>query len=86
MSELILYTTEDGRSRNKLRAKDRTDWLFPLLTHAGKVSHAQMERAAIALYLDYDQRRKQEEARQANAQDEAKLKALENTLQKRPKL
>lgn len=27
MSELILYTTEDGRSQIKLRAKDRTVWL-----------------------------------------------------------
>lgn len=58
---------------------------FPLLTHAGKVSYAQIERATIALHLDYDQRRKQEEARQADAQDEAELKALENTLKKRPK-
>ncbi|HCF2772443.1 hypothetical protein ACUDOC_10275 [Pseudomonas aeruginosa] len=58
---------------------------FPLLTHAGKVSYAQMERATIALYLDYDQRRKQKEARQADAQDEAEPKALENTLKKRPK-
>ncbi|MEO4049365.1 hypothetical protein AAFN46_20065 [Pseudomonas sp. CAU 1711] len=86
MSELILYTTEDARSRIRLRAKDPTVWRFPLLTHAGKVSHTQMERAATALYLDYDQRRKQEQARQANAQDEAELKALENTLQKRHKL
>ncbi|MGU0779314.1 hypothetical protein ACSESE_04415 [Pseudomonas aeruginosa] len=58
---------------------------FPVLTHACKVSHAQMERAINALYLDYDQRRKQEEARQADAQDEAELKALENTLKKRHK-
>lgn len=50
---------------------------FPLLTHAGKMSYAQIERATIALYLDYDQRRKQEEARQADAQDEAELKTLE---------
>lgn len=27
MSELILYTTEDGRSQIKLRAKDQTVWL-----------------------------------------------------------
>ncbi|GAB3376230.1 virulence RhuM family protein [Azotobacter armeniacus] len=58
---------------------------FPLLTHAGKVSHAQMERATNAFYLDYDQRRKQDEARQADTQDDAELKALENTLKKRPK-
>ena len=27
MSDLILYTTEDGRSRIQLRAKDQTVWL-----------------------------------------------------------
>lgn len=104
MSELILYTTEDGRSQIKLRAKDQTVWLsqremaelFDVSTDNvglhlknifddGELSHAQMERATTALYLDYDQRRKQEEARQAGAQDEAELKALENTLKKRPK-
>lgn len=59
---------------------------FPLLSHAGKVSHAQMEQATTALYLDYDQRRKQQEARLADAQDEAELQALEATLKQRPKL
>jgi hypothetical protein len=27
MSDLILYTTEDGKSQVKLRAKDQTVWL-----------------------------------------------------------
>ena len=27
MSDLILYTTDDGRSQIRLRAKDRTVWL-----------------------------------------------------------
>ncbi len=27
MNEVILYTTEDGRSQIQLRAKDRTVWL-----------------------------------------------------------
>lgn len=58
---------------------------FPVLTHAGKVSHAQMERSTSALYDDYDQRRRQEEARQADEQDDAELKALENALKKRAK-
>jgi hypothetical protein len=49
---------------------------FPVLTHAGTVSHAQMESTTHALYLDYDQRRKQQEAAQADQQDEAELKAL----------
>ena len=58
---------------------------FPVLTHAGKVSHAQMESATTALYLGYDLRRKQQEAAQADQFDEAELKALENSLKKRPK-
>lgn len=58
---------------------------FPVLTHAGKVSHAQMERSTSALYDDYDQRRRQEEARQADEHDDAELKALENALKKRAK-
>ena len=58
---------------------------FPLLSHAGKVSHAQMELATTALYLDYDQRRKEQEARLADALDEAELQALEATLKQRPK-
>ena len=58
---------------------------FPLLTHAGTVSHAQMETSTAALYLDYDQRRRRQEAAQADQLDEAELKALENTLKRRPK-
>ncbi|WP_061291120.1 hypothetical protein [Azotobacter vinelandii] len=124
MSELILYSTEDGRSQIKLRAKDQTIWLsqremaelFDVSTDnvslqlknifedgeldleetteessvvqtegASKCNHAQMERATTALYLDYDQHRKQDEARQADVQDDAELKVLENTLKKRPK-
>ncbi|MCV2217175.1 hypothetical protein [Thauera sp. Sel9] len=58
---------------------------FSVLAHAGKVSHAQMERATGLRYLDYDRRRKQDEARQADERDEAELKALENALKKRLK-
>ena len=53
---------------------------FPLLSGAGTVSHARMEQKLEPLYLDFDQRRKAEEARAADVQDEAELKALENTL------
>jgi len=56
---------------------------FPVLTHAGTVSHAQMEHSTSALYDDYDLRRRQEEARQADAQDDAELKALESAIKKR---
>lgn len=56
---------------------------FPLLTHAGSISHEQMERSTSALYLDYDQRRKTQEARQADEQDEATLNALAQKLKYR---
>ena len=60
---------------------------FPLLAHAGAISHAQMESKTEALYQDFDQRRKQQDALQADQQDQqdqADLKALENTLKNRP--
>ena len=58
---------------------------FPLLSGAGTVSHARMEQKLEPLYLDFDQRRKAEEARAADAQDEAELKALESSIKNRPK-
>lgn len=58
---------------------------FPLLTHAGTISHEQMEARTGELYLKFDQDRKRQEAIQADQQDEAELKALENTLKRRPK-
>jgi hypothetical protein len=58
---------------------------FPLLAHAGSISHEQMESQTSALYVDYDQRRKQQEALVADQEDEAELKALENKIKKRPK-
>jgi len=57
---------------------------FPLLTHAGLVSHEHMESKTNALYLDYDQRRKTQAAQEADQQDEAALKALENKIKRRP--
>ena len=58
---------------------------FPLLSGAGSVSHVRMEKKLEPLYLDFDQRRKTEEARAADMQDEADLKALESTIKNRPK-
>ncbi len=58
---------------------------FPLLAHAGAVSHEQMESKTSALYLDYDKRRKTQEALAADQEDEADLKALETKLKRRPK-
>jgi hypothetical protein len=133
MSDLILYTTEDGQSQIKLRAKDQTVWLsqremsqlfdvstdnvglylknifddgeleanpvaeeFSVTAADGKnyltklynldaISHEQMENQTSALYLDYDQRRKTQEAQAADQENEADLKALEAKIKRRPK-
>jgi len=58
---------------------------FPLLAHAGSISHEQMETKTSALYLDYDQRRKTREAQAADQEDEAELKTLEDKIKRRPK-
>lgn len=58
---------------------------FPLLAHAGSISHEQMETKTNALYLDYDQHRKTQEAQSADREDEADLKALETKIKRRPK-
>lgn len=58
---------------------------FPLLTHAGSVSHEQMETRTSELYLRFDQDRKRQEAIAADQQDEAELKALEAALKNRAK-
>lgn len=58
---------------------------FPLLTHAGSVSHEQMQAHTGKLYRQFDQDRKRQEAIAADQQDEAELKQLENTLKRRPK-
>ena len=58
---------------------------FPLLTHAGAISHEQMEARTGELYLKFDLDRKRQEAIQADQQDEADLTALEAKLKRRPK-
>ncbi len=58
---------------------------FPLLAHAGLISHEQMETNTNARYLDYDQQRKTQKALAADQQDQADLNALENQLKRRPK-
>lgn len=56
---------------------------FPLLAGAGSVSRTRMEQQIAPLFLDYDQRRKAQEAQAADEQDEAELKALENKIKQR---
>lgn len=56
---------------------------FPLLTHAGSISHMQMEQLTSDRYADFDQRRKTQAAIAADEADEAELKALEDKLKHR---
>jgi hypothetical protein len=97
LNRLVVIFLETAELRTKSRREIRMSFWrqnvdqiissngFPVLTHAGTISHAQMENSTQALYLDFDQRREQQEATQADQQDETELKALENTLKHRPK-
>ncbi len=58
---------------------------FPLLKHAGSISHEQMEERTTELYLKFHQDRKKREAAEADQADETDLKALESKLKRRPK-
>lgn len=58
---------------------------FPLLTHAGSISHEQMEERTAALYVEFDAQRKKREAAEADQQDESELNALEAKIKRRPK-
>ena len=92
---VIFLETAELRAKSKQQTRMRfwkgnVDQLitsngFPLLAHAGSISHEHMDSKTNALYLDYDQRRKTQEALAADQQDEADLKALENQIKRRPK-
>lgn len=58
---------------------------FPLLTHAGSISHEQMEARTGELYQQFDQDRKRTEAIAADQQDAADLQAMETKIKRRPK-
>jgi hypothetical protein len=91
---VIFLETAELRAKNKQETrmaywKQNVDEIitsngFPLLTHAGSISHEQMEAKTSALYSDYDQRRKKQEAKDADAGDEADLKAIESKIKRRP--
>ncbi|HEY8857593.1 MAG TPA: virulence RhuM family protein [Rugosibacter sp.] len=97
LNRLVVIFLETAELRAKSRQETRMSFWkgnvdqiitsngFPLLAHAGSISHEQMESKTNALYLDYDQRRKQQEAQEADQQDEAELKALENQIKRRTK-
>jgi hypothetical protein len=57
---------------------------FPLLAHAGSISHEQMEEHTGELYVTFDQQRQRQAAIEADQQDEADLKELETKIKRRP--
>ena len=92
---VIFLETAELRAKSRLETrmgfwKSSVDQIitsngFPLLAQAGSISHEHMESTTHALYLDYDQRRNQQEALQADQQDEAELTALEHKIKRRLK-
>ncbi|WP_028573802.1 virulence RhuM family protein [Desulfonatronovibrio hydrogenovorans] len=90
---VIFLETAELRAKNRQETrmsfwKQNVDQIitsngFPLLNYAESVSHEQMKKHASALYLEYDQQRKIEEAKEADLQDDAELKALEAKIRKR---
>lgn len=57
----------------------------PILQTAGKISHSQMEKMVEAVYLQFDAKRKAEEAYKADEQEIEELKQLEVKLKSRKK-
>jgi len=92
---VIFLETAELRAKNRQETrmafwKQNVDQIitsngFPLLTHAGSISHEQMEQHTEQLYLEFDQDRKQREALEADRLDDADLKTLENRIKHRPK-
>ena len=58
---------------------------FALLEGPGTVSREEMEAGTNARWLGFDDQRKKEEARAADAADEAELAALEHRINRRKK-
>ena len=92
---VIFLETAELRAKNKQEIPMRF-WMenvgqivssngFPLLANAGAVSHEQMAAHTSERYLAFDEQRKQQEARAADATDEAELAALENKIKRRRK-
>lgn len=92
---VIFLETAELRAKNRKETrmafwKENIDQIissngFPLLDGKGGISHEQMEAATEARYLEFDERRKQQEAQEADQADEAELKSIEARLSRRPK-
>ncbi len=90
---VIFLETAELRAKNRRETrmsfwKQNVDQIiisngFPLLSHAGSISHEQMKEQTSSLFIEYDRQRKIEEAREADQQDDAELKALEAKIKKR---
>ncbi len=53
-----------------------------ILKGTGSISHAQVEAKVREIYASYDQKRKVEEAKKADAMDNEELRQLEETLKR----
>jgi hypothetical protein len=92
---VIFLETAELRAKNRTETrlsfwKENVDQIvssngFPLLSGAGSISHEQMERTTATRYLDFDQRRKKQEAIAADQADEAEIKAIEDKVKGRSK-
>ena len=91
MTDLILYTTEDGRSQIKLQAKEETVWLSQReMTHLFDVSADNVGLQLKNLYEDTELSREaspeDSSVLQIEGSHEFGLQALENKLKQRNKL
>lgn len=91
---VIFLETAELQAKNRIEIymsfwKENVDQIistngFPLLTHAGSISHEAVKLKTNERYIDFDGRRKAEEAREADLEDEQALKSLEDKLKHRP--
>ena len=87
---MVFLETAELRAKNKQAItmqfwRENVDRIIefndkPLLDHKGNVSHAKMKTKVDAIYEDFNDRRKQEEAKKADNQDLQELKQLEEKL------
>lgn len=90
LNRIVMIFLESAEFRAKMR-KDLTmhyweenvdkliaDHDLPLLQDKGEKSHKQMEKKVEQIYIEFDSRRKHFEAIEADKQDEAELKMLED--------
>ncbi|MGB4858504.1 MAG: virulence RhuM family protein [Dokdonella sp.] len=91
---VVFLETAELRAKNRKETrmafwKENIDQIitsndFPLLDGKGGISHEQMEATTAVRYLDFDDRRKKQEALAADQADEAELKSIETKLNRRP--